>query len=155
MEISLIILSSGLTTGGSESSFGVYNSYFRLKYLLSLLTTGLYKVKNSLIIHLFYSLAGWVLTVCFLPLSVWLLDLVCIISTLLQVRLIHFCMVFLCRHKQNKAIGNIFMFSYPMSLWCYLSFLQVSWNQKDRCLSQWVWTDLLTPIRKVDLEASV
>lgn len=119
MEISLIIMSTVLTSGRSERNFGVYNSYFRLKYLSSLLPTGLYKVHHSLIIHFLYSLARRVLTVCFLPLSVCLLALANTISTLLPVRLTHFCMAFLCKHKQNKAIRNIFMFSYPMSLRCH------------------------------------
>lgn len=137
MEISLIIMSTVLTSGRSESNFGVYSSYFRLKYLSSLLPTGLYKVHNSVIIHFLYSLARWLLTVCFLPWSVCLLALANTISTLLQVRLIHFCKAFLCKHKQNKAMRAIFMFSYPMSLWyhCGVTYFSAGILKSERQMS--------------------
>lgn len=121
-----MIMSTVLTSGRPESNFDVYNSYFRLKYLSSLLVAGIYIVYNSLIIHFLYSLARWILPVCFLPFSVCLLALLCTTSILFQVRTIHFCMDFLCKHKQNRGKRNIFKSSYPMSL----SFLWESWNQR-------------------------
>lgn len=146
-----MIMNTVLTSRRPESNFDVYNSYFRLKYLSSLLVAGIYVVYNSLIIHFLYSLARWILPVCFLLFSVCLLALLCTISILLQVRIIHFCMDFLCKHKQNRGKRNIFMSSYPMSL----SFLWESWNQRGKCLSQWVWTDFLIQIRKMALEGCV